>query len=237
MKRVLDPRIEPLLEKWMSTFHLGDFVYDVRPLPKKLCADRWADCRWNLEDKAVTFRFGPTVGVSDQDIASIIVHECMHGVLHTARQVSMGSLLDEQLCNLFAMLFVPESSRPFPSIVGVKPTWASANFAKTINIDEETYAAIIDVLPSLVVRLSEPERSALVALFYDLCPKCDGGGRVPSRSKEQRVPTAVCAACGGNGRKGLRTFARERKVHVKTVERWRDQGIEQLRQTFLNGNA
>ncbi len=161
----LDPRVYPMIERWMVAFHMSDYEWKLRPLSKKARKTAWAIVEWNIEDKVAIFGFGPTVGLTDDDLEAIVVHECLHGVFHLARSCNMGSTIDEQLCNLFAKLFVPNSARPFKLIADVKPQWATATARKWFSDEERE--ALTDVLPYLLMRLSTEQVVVLKGIFYD----------------------------------------------------------------------
>ena len=163
MKRKLDPRVEPLLDKWMTQLEFGAWVYALKPLSKKWTKECWARCCWNHLEKHVEFEFGPTVGLSDENLESIVVHEVCHGITQLAMSTVVGSVADEQLCNMLARQFVPAADRPFPYISTVQPKWA--DMAKYFGDEERE--ALEDIMPSLIIRLPEPQRSTLLALFYD----------------------------------------------------------------------
>jgi len=171
-KQVADPRVGPLLFEWMEAL-LPSFLWTLKAMKEKKAQSTWALGDWNLLDEEVRFEFRDTRMLNDIDLEGIVAHEVLHGVLHMARQVPIGSVIDEQLVNRLSRKLVPGQQRS----LSISDAVSRVATAEKRWFDDDEREALLDVMPTLVAKLPSKYRDAVIAFDYEMVDDGNGGER------------------------------------------------------------
>lgn len=244
MARTMRRYAQTCLAEWAPRFGFGHYTILVTEdvAEKNTESEVWASVHFDVEEEWMQVYLDADLErLSREQVEHVVLHELTHGLLYFAKG---GKVMVEIVCNRLASLLVGPQ-------YGVRNTPVRAAEGAKKYFDDDEREAIIDVLPSLVVLLPEPERSTLLTLMYDQSTELN------TVADEQRYTKAEAKVARkyGNARAGalkpgspvagqlrnpgqpvsLHELARRLGLEPSTIMRRRDSAFELIRQMFRDG--